>query len=217
MRSSFVTDERITAGYAGRPHEHLKAEYGMEGVLLDVATEGDAELLRGWVQRVVPQSAVIMVLVGDRWLEGQTGRRRIDDPNDVVRFEIELALSRSVPIIPVLVDGAAFPTTAELPESIRGLSEFKGYPLSNANWDGELKTILSAVSSVAKTHAPILRRGVELWNRWRSENPNVRPNLRNVSQSGKHLAEANLSDSNMESADFRRLRPQPGQPQRLKS
>jgi len=191
-----------TAGYAGRLHEHLKTEYGVEGVLFDVATEGDAELLRGWVQRVVPQSAVVLVLMGDRWLDSQSGRRRIDDPNDIVRFEIELALSQSVPIIPVLVDGAPFPTVAELPEPIKRLLEFKAYPLSNANWDGELKTILSAVSSVAKTHAPILRRGVEAWNRWRSENPNIRPNLRRVSQSRKLLAEANLSESSMESADF---------------
>ena len=191
-----------TAGYAGRLHEHLKTEYGVEGVLFDVATEGDAELLRGWVQRVVPQSAVVLVLMGDRWLDSQSGRRRIDDPNDIVRFEIELALSQSVPIIPVLVDGAAFPTAAEVPESIKRLLEFKGYPLSNANWNAELKTILSAVSSVAKTHAPILRRGVEVWNQWRSENPNVRPNLSRVSQSKKLLAEANLSQSDMESADF---------------
>jgi hypothetical protein len=141
-----------SAGYAGRLHEHLKTEYDGEGILFDVATEGDAELLRVWVQRVVPQSAVVIVLIGDRWLDSQSGHCRIDDPNDIVRFEIELALSQSVPIIPVLVDGAAFPTAAELPESIRRLSEFKGYPLSNANWPGELKCRKRREASPPRTY-----------------------------------------------------------------
>jgi hypothetical protein len=99
-----------TAGYAGRLHEQLKADYGVEGVLFDVSTEGDAELLRGWVQRVVPRAAVVLVLIGDRWLDLQSGYRRIDDPNDIVRLEIEIGLSHSVPIIPVLIDGVAFPS-----------------------------------------------------------------------------------------------------------
>jgi hypothetical protein len=171
-------------------------------VVIDVAAEGDADLLRGWVQRVVPQSAVVLVLIGDRWLDSQSGYRRIDDPNDIVRFEIELALSNSIPLIPVMVDGVVFPTAAELPHSIRGLLEFKGYPVSNANWDRELNAISSAVSSVARTHAPILRRGVDAWNQWRSENPTIRPNLKRLSQHGKLLTGANLSNSDLEGTDF---------------
>ena len=36
-------------------------------------------------------------------------QRRLDDPNDFVRIEIEAALERNVRVIPVLVDGATMP------------------------------------------------------------------------------------------------------------
>ena len=51
-----------------------------------------------------------------RWLEaaGADGRR-LDDPGDFVRLEIEAALTRGVRVIPVLVDAAWMPRPDQLP------------------------------------------------------------------------------------------------------
>ncbi len=58
------------------------------------------------------------------------GRRRLDDPEDIVRLEIEAALTRKVRVIPVLVNGAAMPRSTDLPP---GLQDLAGRQASVAN------------------------------------------------------------------------------------
>ena len=48
-------------------------------------------------------------------------------------------------------------------------------------------------------HLTVLRKGVEAWNRWRAENPEVRPDL-----SGAHLSKADLSGADLSRADLSR-------------
>jgi cell division septation protein DedD len=68
------------------------------------------------------QSAVALVIIGPRWLDAASGRkRRLDDPADFVRLEIETALRQGVTVIPLLVMGAVMPHAKRLPESLRGL------------------------------------------------------------------------------------------------
>lgn len=44
--------------------------------------------------------------------------RRLDDKADFVRVEIEAALARNIPVIPVLIGGASLPPDSELPSSL---------------------------------------------------------------------------------------------------
>ncbi len=46
-------------------------------------------------------------------------------------------------------------------------------------------------------HLEILKQGVEVWNRWREENPDIRPNLRGEDLSGANLNEADLRRVNL--------------------
>jgi len=41
-------------------------------------------------------------------------------------------------------------------------------------------------------HLDILKQGVEIWNQWREEHPDITPDLREADMSGRHLAHANL-------------------------
>jgi uncharacterized protein YjbI with pentapeptide repeats len=52
-----------------------------------------------------------------------------------------------------------------------------------------------------KGHLKILKQGMEVWNHWREENPDVRPDL-----SGAHLNGANLSGADLSGADLTRVR-----------
>ena len=58
--------------------------------------------------------------VGDSAAD-KDNRRRLDDPDDFVRIEIEAALKRGVRVIPVLIDGAAMPRASDLPDSLKKL------------------------------------------------------------------------------------------------
>ena len=49
-------------------------------------------------------------------------------------------------------------------------------------------------------HLKILKQGVEVWNRWRKENPEVRPDLKEACLDGCRLARANLRGANLHRA-----------------
>lgn len=70
------------------------------------------------------ETRFFMPVIGQHWLNAKdaAGQRRLDDPEDFVRMEIELALAGDAQIIPLIVDGAVMPKAAELPESMRRLS-----------------------------------------------------------------------------------------------
>jgi hypothetical protein len=72
---------------------------------------------------------VVLVLIGRDWLvpaAGGGGERRIDQPGDVVRIEVEEALARELRVIPVTVRGAAMPAREMLPPSISMLADRNG-------------------------------------------------------------------------------------------
>lgn len=86
----------------------------------------------------------ILVLIGDDWLDCRVGSevRRIDEPGDFVRLEIEngLAAPRAV-VIPVLVEGAHMPSQAELPDSIRDLARLNAFELNDTRWRSDLEKL----------------------------------------------------------------------------
>jgi len=76
------------------------------------------EILRGWIN----QCEFMLALIGPGWIEAtdsKTGRRLLDDPNDFVRVEIREALSRNIPVVPVLLDGALMPEAEQLPGDMK--------------------------------------------------------------------------------------------------
>jgi hypothetical protein len=113
----FISYRRDETAYpAGWLFDRLAEHFGHAQVFKDVDS---IELGDDFVQvitRAVGSCDVLLALIGDEWLTitDEHGRRRLDDPNDFVRLEIEAALRRNVRIIPILVDGARMPDAGEL-------------------------------------------------------------------------------------------------------
>ena len=130
-------------GYAGRLQGDLSRRYSEEHVFRDVEIPPGAdfgEYLTGLVDRC----NVVLAIIGPRWLDARDrdGERRIDDPDDWVRLEIERALARDgVEVIPVLVDGARLPPREELPESLLALRRRNAFELSDRRWDYDLEEL----------------------------------------------------------------------------
>jgi formylglycine-generating enzyme required for sulfatase activity len=105
----------------------LSEQFGRESIVRDIDTFPLGRDFRVVIEREVNTCDILLAIIGDRWLdmrytEGEkSGQRRIDDPADFVRLEIEAALQRDIPVIPVLVDRASIPREADLPESLREL------------------------------------------------------------------------------------------------
>ncbi|HEX8731300.1 MAG TPA: toll/interleukin-1 receptor domain-containing protein, partial [Ktedonobacterales bacterium] len=72
----------------------------------------------------IASSEVVVAIIGPRWLSlvGPTGARRLNDPEDMVRREVETALDSEKTIIPVLLDDTPMPTVAQLPERLAPLA-----------------------------------------------------------------------------------------------
>src|SRR4029077_3743440 len=70
-------------------------------------------------------------------------KRRIDDENDRVRIEIESALRREIPIIPVLTRGASHPTKAMLPASLEALAYRHGTSMRHEHFGADMNSLIN--------------------------------------------------------------------------
>ena len=92
----------------------------------------------------------MVVLIGNAWLlvEDRAGRRRLDVPKDWVRQEIEVALRRDIPIIPVRLQGAPMPSEDELPTSIADLTGFQSTEVTDSRWAFDLGLLVQAIDNL---------------------------------------------------------------------
>jgi hypothetical protein len=118
-----------SAAMAGRICDRLTARYGTEAVFLDIDSIPFAIDFRDHVRDTLRQSDVVIAVVGPRWVGASEGHVRIQDEDDPVRVEIELTLQAGIPLLPVLVDGAAMPGAAQLPESLKRFAFINAAPV----------------------------------------------------------------------------------------
>ena len=113
-----------SADVAGRIYDRLVDHFGEGTVFQDVEDIPLGMDFSEHISGVVSKCDAFLAIIGDEWLKvaDAEGRRRLDNPADNVRIEIESALQRKIPLIPVLVCGASMPREDELPESLRKLA-----------------------------------------------------------------------------------------------
>lgn len=113
-----------TADVAGRMHDALAQRFGKQRIFMDVDNLRPGADFGQYIKTVLPRCRVALILIGPNWLSvrDERGARRLDDPNDWVRIEVETALATpGLDVVPVLVNGATMPRTEDLPESLRPL------------------------------------------------------------------------------------------------
>lgn len=106
-----------------------------------------------YIRREISACDVVLVMIGDNWLDARPGSdvRRIDEPEDFVRLEVESALaSPHVRTFPVLVEGTPMPGPAQLPESIARLARLQAVELDDRRWLGDLAHLVAEVEKVAR-------------------------------------------------------------------
>ncbi|MGE3289144.1 MAG: protein kinase [Pseudonocardia sp.] len=121
----FISYRRAdTRHVAARLSEKLAARFGDSRVFLDVESIQPGMNFHDAVGAAIRRSSVMLVLIGPDWITARhpDGRRRLDDDHDNVRLEIVEGLRHRLVLIPVLVDGAAMPIAAVLPDGIAPLA-----------------------------------------------------------------------------------------------
>jgi hypothetical protein len=134
-------DSRETVG---RIHDHLREAFEERHIFLDVASEAAGEDYRVAIARALSRTDIVLAVIGPGWLPAadHDGHRRLDDPHDMVRMELEMALQQNVRIVPVLVEGAAMPAAGDLPASVQPLSFHAALPVRP---DPDFKTDMYAL------------------------------------------------------------------------
>lgn len=157
MTRIFISYRRDDAGYvASILRKHLEAEYGPGSVFMDIDSIPLGVDFRQHLSDAVSRCDVLLALIGETWagpLPGGT-QRRIDDPKDFVRIEVESALKRGIPVVPVLIDKAAPPAVESLPAGLRDLA-FRNAAELRAGRD--LESHLGALSRGLQAHVQAQR------------------------------------------------------------
>jgi hypothetical protein len=139
-----------TQGFARGIYERLASKYGDEQVFRDIDSTPAGVRYSKWIESRVGQCSVMVVLIGNAWSSAldRTGKRRLDLPKDWVRQEIEAALERDIPIIPVRVQGAPMPSEDELPASIADLAGFQSAEVTDSRWDFDMGQLIWAIDNL---------------------------------------------------------------------
>ena len=133
----------------------LEQAFPAERLFIDVDNIPPGEDFVRMLESQVAQCDAMLTVIGNNWLDAtdEHGSRRLDDPNDFVRIEIESALKLGKRVIPVLVHQARMPHPDELPEAIRPLAKRNAVRLTHerfrADVQGLIKALQGAIEDVA--------------------------------------------------------------------
>ena len=102
------------------------------------------------ISEAVNSCAVLVALIGRQWatLTDKDRQRRIDDPDDLVRFEVQVALERGVLVIPVLVDGAEPLRRQQLPAELQKLARLNALELSYGRYEFDAGRLFDLIQQV---------------------------------------------------------------------
>ena len=120
MKSVFISYRRDDSmSVAHRLAARLRELLGPSQVFLDVDSIPIGTDFREHIRGAVGKCDTVLVLIGPAWSGNTT--ERLMDPSDYVRLEVEEALARNIPTVPVLIGQTPVPTEALLPEALRPL------------------------------------------------------------------------------------------------
>lgn len=115
-------------GGVGRLFDHLEARFGQGRIFLDVDSNMPLGVdFREHIASQVEKADVVLVVIGPNWL--RLVQEKEEDSADFVRIEIEMALEKGIPVVPVMMGHSQIPAENELPPSIDKLAYLNGIPL----------------------------------------------------------------------------------------
>jgi hypothetical protein len=149
-----------SAAMAGRLHDRLAETFGEANLFIDVDNMPAGADFVKYLNKQVGSCDIFLCAIGPNWLDAkdEDGQRRLDQPDDYVRVEIAAALSRDIPVIPVLIDGAHVPKARELPEDIAALTRRNAIEVRSSHFRRDADELTDKIGGVFKEKGPVSRR-----------------------------------------------------------
>jgi hypothetical protein len=153
----FVSYRRAdSADAAGRLYDRLAEQFGQHNVFMDVDDIRPGEDYVEAIERRIGNCDTMIVLIGPNWASAtnEAGGRRLDDPGDLARLELEAGLRRNVRVIPILVSNAELPDAADLPDSLKPMLRRQAATLGHAGFHKDVDLLFERLGRKVKRHLP---------------------------------------------------------------
>jgi len=136
-------------------HEKLAEVFGKDNIFRDIYDITPGTEWKERLEREVNNCGVMLVIIGPDWvnLANSNGEKRLFNPLDVTRWEVETGLRRSredhISLIPVLVTGAVFPQKEELPVTLQELIKVQAITLRNfPDFDADMERLIQDIRKI---------------------------------------------------------------------
>ncbi|MGH9275345.1 MAG: toll/interleukin-1 receptor domain-containing protein [Acidimicrobiales bacterium] len=146
-------------GSVGRVRDRLRDAYGEDAIFRDIEGIPKGTRFAEVIDKELELCTDLLVVIGPHWLDAtdSAGARRLDNPDDWVRNEIEVGLARNdLQVVPVLVGGATLPRADQLPESIRPLLEWNASFLKEDSFDFDFDILVRSLGGRRRSRDKLL-------------------------------------------------------------
>jgi CHASE2 domain-containing sensor protein len=146
----FLSYRRDQSSFVARSlRSVLIARFGDGSVFLDETAIEPGQQWPREIEEAILGCSAMLVIVGPYWATARhtaSGPRRLDDPGDWVRREVEAGLARpEIAVIPVLTDGASMPDRSELPPSVQPLCDRNAFVLNGVDLGREVDQLVEGI------------------------------------------------------------------------
>jgi hypothetical protein len=97
------------------------------------------------IESSVASSSALLAVIGKGWGEASddTGQRKLDSPDDLLRREIAAALRGGILVLPILGSGARMPDSSDLPDELAPLSKIQALKMTDMRFHTLLEESLA--------------------------------------------------------------------------
>ncbi|MEO6188413.1 MAG: toll/interleukin-1 receptor domain-containing protein [Ginsengibacter sp.] len=128
-------------------YDRLSHYFPSKEIFKDFNTIKAGEDYRKVISEALKKCQVLLVIIGKNWVNSQDekGVQRLQNPEDLLRIEIETALSRNIRVIPILFDNIAMPSQTLLPASLAPLLLKQSVSVSETNFEYDIRHLAEAI------------------------------------------------------------------------
>jgi hypothetical protein len=144
----FLCYRRDDKEFARGIERRLVQEFGADAVFLDVESVRGGRDWKRSVVKALEDDPIVVTLITTKWNSIRGGQRKLFNKADHIRFELQTALGRELPIIPVLYEPARWPKADQLPPTLKSILRFQKVPFSYERWDYDAGELVRALRDV---------------------------------------------------------------------
>ncbi len=127
---------------------HLRIRYGRDYVFQDIDDIKPGDDFLNEIKEKLKSCEVYLVIIGPHWLVDAKGKRRLNNPKDILRMEVTLALAGKGTVIPVLVGGSDMPPEDKLPDTLKALSRRQAVVLRDNQWTKDVEALIDRINEL---------------------------------------------------------------------